>query len=80
MWARLRAGGSDGNERLTVLTGIVLFVLLAALGVTIVRIGSLIWEHLFIGLPLGPSSRSTLHLAGVPPGGSKVLWNLSRPL
>jgi hypothetical protein len=38
-----------------VLTGIVLFLLLAALGVTILRIGSLIWEHLFIGLLLlGP--------------------------
>ena len=55
LWARLRAGGSDGNERLTVLTGIVLFLLLAALGVTILRIGPLIWEHLFIGLLLlGP--------------------------
>ncbi len=53
--ARLTAGGSDGNERLTVLTGIVLFVLLAALGVTILRIHPLIWEHLFIGLLLlGP--------------------------
>ncbi len=51
----LTAGGSDGNERLTVLAGIVLFVLLASLGVTILRIGSLIWEHLFIGLLLlGP--------------------------
>jgi hypothetical protein len=38
-----------------VLTGIVLFVLLAALGVTILRIHPLIWEHLFIGLLLlGP--------------------------
>lgn len=53
--SRLTAGGSDGNERLTVLTGIVLFVLLAALGVTILRIHPLIWEHLFIGmLLLGP--------------------------
>ncbi len=49
------AGGSDGNERLTVVTGVVLILLLAALGVTILRIGSLIWEHLFIGLLLlGP--------------------------
>jgi hypothetical protein len=53
--ARLTSGGGDGNERLTVLTGIVLFVLLAALGVTILRIHPLIWEHLFIGLLLlGP--------------------------
>ncbi len=37
------------------LTGIVLFLLLAALGVTILRIHPLIWEHLFIGLLLlGP--------------------------
>jgi hypothetical protein len=52
---RLTAGGSSGNERLTVWTGAVLIVLLAALGVTILRIGPLIWEHLFIGLLLlGP--------------------------
>jgi hypothetical protein len=55
LWASLRAGGGDGNERLTVLTGIVLILLLAALGVTILRIHPLIWEHLFIGLLLlGP--------------------------
>ena len=52
---RLRAGGTDGNERLTVLTGIVLIVLLAVLGVTILRIGQLLWVHLFLGLLLiGP--------------------------
>lgn len=51
----LTGGGTDGNERLTVLTGLVLFVLLAALGVTIVRIGQLLWLHLFLGLVLiGP--------------------------
>jgi hypothetical protein len=48
-------GGPDGNERLTALTGAVLFVLLAALGVTIIQIGQLIWLHLFLGLVLiGP--------------------------
>lgn len=53
--ARLTAGGPDGNERLTVMTGALLFVLLAALGVTILRIGQLIWLHLFLGLLLiGP--------------------------
>jgi hypothetical protein len=56
--ARLRklvAGGTDGNERLTVLTGLLLIVLLAALGVTIVWIGQLLWLHLFLGLLLiGP--------------------------
>jgi hypothetical protein len=48
-------GGTDGNERLTSLTGAVLIVLLAALGITILRVGQLIWPHLFIGLLLiGP--------------------------
>jgi hypothetical protein len=52
---RLSAGGTEGNERLTVLTGLVLIVLLAVLGVTIVRIGQLLWLHLFLGMLLiGP--------------------------
>jgi hypothetical protein len=51
----LFAGGTEGNERLTVQTGALLFVLLAVLGVTIVRIGQLLWLHLFLGLLLiGP--------------------------
>ena len=51
----LIAGGTDGNERLTVQIGLVLIVLLAVLGVTIVRIGQLLWLHLFLGLVLlGP--------------------------
>ena len=51
----LLAGGTDGNERLTAQTGAVLFLLLAALGVTIVRIGQLTWLHLFLGLlVIGP--------------------------
>jgi hypothetical protein len=51
----LLGGGTEGNERLTVLTGALLIVLLAVLGVTIVRIGQLIWLHLFLGLVLiGP--------------------------
>jgi hypothetical protein len=53
--ARLAAGGTDGNEQLTALTGAVLIVLLAALGVTILRIGGLLDAHMFIGmLLLGP--------------------------
>ena len=49
------ADGTDGNERLTVLTGAMLFVLLAVLGITIIRIGQLLWLHLFLGmLLLGP--------------------------
>lgn len=52
---RLLGGGPDGNEVLTTTTGVVLLVLLAALGVTIVFIGRLLAEHLFIGLLLlGP--------------------------
>jgi hypothetical protein len=52
--SRMR-GGPDGNEQLTAATGVVLIILLAVLGVTIVRIGQLIWLHLFLGLlVLGP--------------------------
>lgn len=52
---RLLRGGTEGNERLTVLTGLLLIVLLAALGITIMRIGQLLWLHLFLGLLLiGP--------------------------
>jgi hypothetical protein len=52
---RLLAGGTDGNERLTAVTGALLLVLLAVLGITIVRIGQLMWLHLFLGIVLfGP--------------------------
>jgi len=47
-------GGTDGNELLTVGTGALLFVLLGALGITILLIGTLIEEHLIIGLVLVP--------------------------
>jgi hypothetical protein len=51
----LLGGGIDGNEQLTAMTAVVLIVLLAVLGLTIVRIGQLIWLHLFLGLLLlGP--------------------------
>ncbi len=51
----LLTGGTDGNQRLTVQAGAVLIVLLAALGVTILRIGQLLGIHLFVGLLLvGP--------------------------
>ena len=53
--SELLAGGPSGNERLTVITGLLLLVLFAVLGVTIVRIGQLLWLHLFLGLVLlGP--------------------------
>jgi hypothetical protein len=48
-------GGADGNEQLTSLTGVTLILLLAALGVTIVRIGAMLGAHMFLGmLLLGP--------------------------
>lgn len=51
----LLGGGIDGNEQLTAMTGVILIVLLAGLGLTILRIGQLIWLHLFLGLLLlGP--------------------------
>jgi len=36
-----RTGGAEGNERLTAWTGAVLFLLLAAEGVTILKVGRL---------------------------------------
>jgi hypothetical protein len=52
---RLLAGGTPGNTELTAATGVALLIVLAALGVTIVAIGPLLWEHLFIGMLLiGP--------------------------
>lgn len=52
---RLTAGGTAGNERLTADTGIVLLVLLAVIGVTILWLRSLLWVHLFVGMLLiGP--------------------------
>jgi hypothetical protein len=54
-WPALLGGGAAGNEELTAVTGVLLIALLAVLGVTILRIGQLIWLHLFLGLLLiGP--------------------------
>jgi hypothetical protein len=51
----LLGGGTAGNEQLTATVGTLLLGLLAVLGVTIVRIGQLLWLHLFLGLLLiGP--------------------------
>jgi hypothetical protein len=51
----LLGGGTDGNEQLTAIAGALLLVLLAVIGLTIVRIGQLLWLHLFLGLLLiGP--------------------------
>lgn len=48
------SGGVDGNERLTAATAVVLVVLLAALGVTILSIGPLVWWHVLLGMLLIP--------------------------
>lgn len=48
------SGGVDGNERLTAATAVVLIVLLAALGVTILSIGQLVWWHVLLGMLLIP--------------------------
>lgn len=53
-YGRLTGGGTMGNERLTAATGILLVVLLAVIGVTLLRLRSLISVHLFIGLVLIP--------------------------
>ncbi|MGO9082827.1 MAG: hypothetical protein ACLQDY_28000 [Streptosporangiaceae bacterium] len=48
-------GGAEGNERLTAMTGAVLLLLLAAEGVTILRVHQLITLHFFLGmLIIGP--------------------------
>src|SRR5205823_3919476 len=52
-WETMR-GGPDGNERLTAASGAVLFLLLAAEGVTILSIGQLLSPHVFIGMLLIP--------------------------
>jgi hypothetical protein len=56
-------GGPDGNEQLTAATGVILLVLLAVLGITILRIGQLTWLHFFLGLlligPVGLKMAST---------------------
>jgi hypothetical protein len=52
---RLFGGGTDGNEQLTATIGIILLVLFAVLGVSIIRIGQLLWLHLVLGVILaGP--------------------------
>jgi hypothetical protein len=52
---RIFGGGTNGNEQLTAVTGVILLVLFAVLGVTIIWIGQLLWLHLFLGVALmGP--------------------------
>jgi hypothetical protein len=51
---RLTGGGTAGNERLTAATGTILLVLLAVIGVTILRLRPLLSVHLFVGMLLIP--------------------------
>jgi hypothetical protein len=51
---QLLRGGAEGNEELTVTVAVTLLVLLAAEGVTILRIGQLLTPHEFIGVLLIP--------------------------
>ena len=51
---RRATGGPEGNERLTAASAAVLFVLLAAEGVTIVFLRPLLSAHVFIGMLLIP--------------------------
>jgi hypothetical protein len=51
---RLFGGGTEGNERLTAATAVVLIALLAVEGVTIVQMRPLLTVHLFVGLALIP--------------------------
>jgi hypothetical protein len=51
---RLTGGGTSGNELLTNAVGATLLVLLAVIGITILRIGQLLWVHLFVGMVLLP--------------------------
>jgi hypothetical protein len=46
--------GVEGNARLTATTGVVVVVLLAAEGVTVLRVGPLLTLHVFIGMLLVP--------------------------
>jgi hypothetical protein len=52
--SNLTGGGTDGNRLLTAQTGAVLIVLLAVIGVTILRIGQLVSVHMFVGVVLIP--------------------------
>jgi hypothetical protein len=48
-------GGPNGNERLTTVTGVILFVPPAIVGFTIPQLRQFIWLHLFAGLlMIGP--------------------------
>jgi hypothetical protein len=49
------SGGTDGNEQLTTVTGAILIVLLAVIGITIPQLREFVSVHLFVGMLLiGP--------------------------
>ena len=51
---RLFAGGSAGNRQLTALVAALLLLLLAIEGATLLRLGSLLTVHAFVGMLLIP--------------------------
>ena len=51
---RLVSGGAEANERLTSSTGLILLVLLAVEGVTVLQVRSLLRMHVFVGVLLIP--------------------------
>lgn len=53
--AWLTGGGPAGNETLTAITAVLLLALLAVEGVTILRLGSLLSVHMFVGVVLVPT-------------------------
>ena len=57
-------GGIEGNDRLIAASGAVLFLLLAAKGVTILFIRPLLSVHVFIGMLLIPPVAMKLGSAG----------------
>ena len=57
-------GGSEGNARLTATAGLVLLVLLAVEGVTILSIRQLLSVHVFVGLLLIPPVALKLAVTG----------------
>ncbi len=52
--SRRRSGGPEANSRLTASVAVVLLLLLAAEGFTILRVGRLLTPHVFIGMLLVP--------------------------
>lgn len=54
LWVRVAGGGPAGNERLTATTAVVLLVLLAVIGLTLLLLSRLLSVHLFVGMLLVP--------------------------